>query len=108
MRRAISFGVLAVVLASFTACRSAESGAAGVRERLNGYPALGWSDSKMDRFGAKVCGQFPNGVWGDPRVSGSASSPGYSAYVGDPKPQWITWMAPWIWQDFFDVYCSNG
>src|SRR3954463_2136186 len=106
MQRSIlhAFGVLVlvVVMAVSTAC-TAKSGAAGVRARLDGYPELGWSDAKMSRVGAKVCAQFPNGVWGDPRVSGTASAPGYSAYVGAPKPRWITFMAPWVWQDFFDA-----
>src|SRR3954452_17125227 len=97
--------VLAVVMA-LTAC-TAQSGAVGVRARLDGYPDLGWSDAKMNRVGAKVCAQFPNGVWDDPRVSGTASAPAYSAYVGDSKPRWITFMAPWIWQDVFDSYCAS-
>src|SRR5436853_4277207 len=89
MRRVVGVGILVVVLASFTACGSSARGAAGVRERLTtaGYHDVGWSDTKMDRFGARVCAEFPSGVWGDPRVSGSASSPGYAAYVGHPKPQ---------------------
>ena len=110
MQRMTSIVVLVVAIGALTSCRAADSGAAGVRERLStaGFHDVGWSDAKLDRFGARVCKEFPSGVWGDPRVSGSASDPGHAAYVGDPRPQWITWMAPWIWQDFFDVYCSNA
>src|SRR3954451_9821469 len=89
MQRSIphAFGVLVlvVVMAVSTAC-TAKSGAAGVRAKLNGYPDLGWSDAKMNRVGAKVCAQFPNGVFGDPRVAGTASDPAYASYVGDPGP----------------------
>lgn len=110
MQRSIphAFGVLVlvVVMAVSTAC-TAKSGAAGVRAKLNGYPDLGWSDAKMNRVGAKVCAQFPNGVFGDPRVAGTASDPAYAAYVGDPGPKWVTFIAPWIWQDFFDAYCPK-
>src|SRR5262245_28211265 len=96
--------VVVVVLGVSTACmaKSEASDAAGVRARLNGYPDLGWTDAKMNRIGAKVCAQFPNGVFGDPRVAGTASSPEYAAYVGDPRPRWIITMAPWIWQTFID------
>jgi hypothetical protein len=61
----------------------------------------------MDRFGARVCVQFPDGPYADPRVRGTADAPAYAAYVGDPKPGWITWMAAWIWQEFYDAYCST-
>jgi len=101
--------VLVVVLGISTACASnAERGADGVRERLNGYPDLGWPDSKMDRVGARVCVQFTNGVFDDPRVTGSdGSNSAYFAYVDHPRPRWIIEMAPWIWQVFFDSYCSE-
>ena len=104
-----SVGVVVVLLVAIAVLPScgADSGAAGVRGRLDGYPALGWSDRKMDRFGARICVQFPNGPYADPRVQGTADAPAYAAYVGDPKPRWITWMAPWIWQDFYDAYCAS-
>jgi len=89
-----------------TAC-SAKSGAAGVRAKLNGYPDLGWTDSHMDRVGAKVCAQFPDGVLTDPRVAQGVAR-AYAAYVGDPKPRWIIEMAPWIWQSFHDAYCPQA
>src|SRR4051812_34842569 len=98
--------ILVVVLAVSTAC-TAKSGAAGVRAKLNGYPDLGWSDAKLNRVGAKVCARFPNGVFSDPRVAGTASDPANAAYIGDPGPKWVTFMAPWIWQDFFDAYCPK-
>jgi|SRR5690349_16017107 len=107
MNSLITASVALCALVTLTACGSPVSGAAGVRERLDGYPDLGWTDAKMDRFGARVCVQFPNGPFADPRVSGSEANPGYAAYVGHPNPQWITWMAPWIWQDFYDSYCSQ-
>ena len=106
MYRFVGMVALVATIAVLTSCGT-DSGADGVRERLDGYPPLGWSDTKMDRFGARVCVQFPDGPFADPRVQGSAEAPAYAAYVGDPRPRWITWMAPWILQDFFDAYCSN-
>ena len=106
MQRLVGTAVLVVAIAVLTSCGT-DSGAAGVRARLDGYPDLGWSDSKMDRFGARICVQFPNGPFADPRVHGTEDAPAYAAYVGDPKPRWITWMAPGIWQDFYDAYCPN-
>jgi hypothetical protein len=97
--------VLLVVMATSTAC-AAKTGAAGVRDRLSGGIDHGWTDSQLDRYGAMVCSEFPNGVSGDSRVTWNEGSPGYSAYAAaHPRPQWIMRLAPWIWQAFFDSYC---
>jgi hypothetical protein len=97
--------VLLIVLATSTAC-TAKTGAAGVRNRLSGGIDHGWTDSQLDRYGAMVCSEFPNGVSVDPRVAWNEDSPGYSAYAEPhPKPQWIMWFGPWMWQAFFDSYC---
>jgi hypothetical protein len=97
--------VLLVVMVASTAC-AAKTGAAGVRDRLSGGIDHGWTDSQLDRYGAMVCSEFPNGVSGDPRVTWNGDSPGYSAYAdAHPRPEWIMRLAPWIWQAFFDSYC---
>lgn len=100
--------LLMVVAGLATGCAAnAEGGAAGVRARLSDdFAVAGWSDSRFDRVGARVCDEFPNGVFGDPRVVGTEEDPARAIYAAQPKPAWIMWLSPWIWQQFYDSYCS--